>query len=45
VVLVSHGTTIQAATGLAIEPGEMVIVTPQGDGLFELKGKLLAAPR
>jgi broad specificity phosphatase PhoE len=43
-VLVSHGTTIQAVTGLAIEPGEMVIVTPQGDGLFELKGKLMPAP-
>jgi broad specificity phosphatase PhoE len=43
-VLVSHGTTIQAVTGIAVEPGEMLIVTPQGDGLFELKGKLMAAP-
>ena len=44
VVLVSHGTTILAVTGLSTEPGEMVIVTPQGEGLFELKGKLMAAP-
>ena len=43
-VLVSHGTTIQAVTGLTLEPGEMVIVTPQGDGHFELKGKLMAVP-
>ena len=43
-VLVSHGTTIQAVTGLATEPGEMVIVTPQGEGFFELKGKLMPAP-
>ena len=44
VVLVSHGTTIHAVTGLATEPGEMVIVTPQGDGIFELKGKLMPVP-
>jgi broad specificity phosphatase PhoE len=44
VVLVSHGTTIHAVTGVATEPGEMVIVTPQGDGVFELKGKFMPAP-
>jgi broad specificity phosphatase PhoE len=44
IVLISHGTTIQAVTGIATEPGEMVIVAPQGGGVFELKGKLLAAP-
>jgi broad specificity phosphatase PhoE len=44
IVMVSHGTTIEALTGLAIRPGEMVVVTPKGDGLFELQGKLMAAP-
>jgi broad specificity phosphatase PhoE len=43
-VLVSHGTTIHAVTGVATEPGEMVIVTPQGGGIFEFKGKLMPAP-
>ena len=40
VVLVSHGTTIAAATGVSVAPGEMVIVSPQGGGQFELKGRL-----
>lgn len=40
-VLVSHGTTIAAVTGISPEPGEMLIVSPQGDGQFELKGRLL----
>jgi broad specificity phosphatase PhoE len=44
VVLVSHGSTIDAVTGVATEPGEMVIVTPKGDGRFDLQGKLMAAP-
>ena len=44
VVLVSHGTTIHAVTGVATHPGEMVIVTPQGDGIFELRGKFMPAP-
>lgn len=43
-VLVSHGTTIHAVTGVATEPGEMVIVTPRGGGIFEFKGKLMPAP-
>ena len=41
IVLVSHGTTIAAVTGIAPQPGEMLIVRPQGDGQFELKGRLL----
>lgn len=41
IVLVSHGTTIAAVTGITPEPGEMLIVRPQGDGQFELKGRLL----
>lgn len=41
VVLVSHGTTIATLTGISPEPGEMLIVSPQGDGKFEVKGRLL----
>lgn len=39
-VLVSHGTTIRNAIGVDTAPGEMVIVTPQGDGRYEVRGKL-----
>jgi phosphohistidine phosphatase SixA len=46
IVLVSHGSTISAVTGILPEPGEMMIVRPLGEGKFELKGRLLvpAAP-
>lgn len=40
VVLVSHGTTIAAVTGVSTEPGEMVIVSPRGEGQFAVKGRL-----
>ena len=40
VILVSHGTTITGAPGLNGEPGEMIVVTPQCDGHFELRGRL-----
>lgn len=43
VVLVSHGTTIAAVTSVYAEPGDMIIVTPQGGGAFEYRGKLSAA--
>jgi broad specificity phosphatase PhoE len=43
VVLVSHGTTITMVTGISLEPGEMLIVNPQGDGKFEIKGRLAVA--
>ena len=39
-VLVSHGSTIQALTGVAPATGEMVVVTPQGGGRFSLAGRL-----
>jgi broad specificity phosphatase PhoE len=42
-ILVSHGTTITGVTGLNVEPGEMIVVTPQGDGHFELRGRLKPA--
>jgi broad specificity phosphatase PhoE len=40
VVLVSHGTTIANVTGITPEPGEMLVVTPQGEGNFALRGRL-----
>lgn len=43
VVLVSHGAIINAVAGIYPEPGEMLVVTPHGDGRFELRGRLVAA--
>jgi phosphohistidine phosphatase SixA len=40
VVLVSHGTTIAAVTGITPEAGEMLVITPQGEGNFQLMGRL-----
>jgi broad specificity phosphatase PhoE len=40
VVLVSHGSTIGALTGVSPDTGEMVIVTPQGGGRFAVAGRL-----
>jgi broad specificity phosphatase PhoE len=39
-VLVSHGSTIAALTGVSPDTGEMVIVTPQGGGKFTVAGRL-----
>jgi broad specificity phosphatase PhoE len=39
-VLVSHGSTIVALTGISPDTGEMVIVTPQGGGRFAVAGRL-----
>jgi broad specificity phosphatase PhoE len=41
-VLVSHGSTISALTGISPDPAEMVIVTPQGGGRFAVAGRLAA---
>jgi broad specificity phosphatase PhoE len=43
-VLVSHGSTISALTGVSPESAEMVIVTPQGGGRFVVAGRLSAQP-
>jgi len=40
VVLVSHGSTISALTGVMPAPAEMVVVTPQGTGRFTVAGRL-----
>jgi|SRR5688572_8915244 len=39
-VLISHGSTIQALTGVSPGTGEMVVLTPQGGGRFRLAGRL-----
>jgi len=39
-VLVSHGSTILALTGVNPDTAEMVIVTPQGEGRFAVAGRL-----
>jgi broad specificity phosphatase PhoE len=44
-VLVSHGSTIQALTGVSPGTGEMVVVTPQGDGKFAVVGRLAVPAR
>ena len=41
-VLVSHGSTIAALTGINPSPAEMVVVTPRGQGRFEVRGRLTA---
>ena len=40
-VLVSHGSTISALTGVSPDPAELVIVTPQGGGRFAVAGRLV----
>ncbi len=40
VVLVTHGSTIFALTGVSPEPAEMVILTPLGQGRFKVAGRL-----
>jgi len=44
-ILVSHGSTIVALTGVSPEPAEMVIVTPRAAGKFELAGRMTAYGR
>ena len=39
-VLVTHGSTIQAVTGINPDTAEMVIVTPQGGDRFAVAGRL-----
>jgi phosphohistidine phosphatase SixA len=39
-MLVTHGSTIAALTGINPAPAEMVVVTPQGAGRFAVAGRL-----
>jgi broad specificity phosphatase PhoE len=41
-VLVSHGSTIAALTGISPDTAEIVIVTPRGGGRFTIAGRLAA---
>ena len=41
-VMVSHGSTILALTGISPDMGEMVVLTPQGNGRFTVAGRLVA---
>ena len=42
-VLVSHGTTIEHALGVQMKPGDMLVITPQGGGTFQVRGKIEGA--
>ena len=44
-LLVSHGSTILALTGISPAPAEMVVLTPQGGGKFTVAGCLEAPAR
>jgi phosphohistidine phosphatase SixA len=44
-VLVSHGSTITALTGISPAAGEMVVLKPQGDGRFAVAGRLAVPGR
>ena len=39
-VMVTHGSTIHALTGISPATGEMVVLTPLGGGRFEIAGRL-----
>ncbi|MGC1172648.1 hypothetical protein [Polaromonas sp.] len=41
-VMVSHGSTIAALTGISPDTGEMVVLTPQGGGRFRVAGRMIA---
>jgi len=42
-VMVTHQVHVRAVTGIAPEPGEMVVLTPHGDGQFTVAGRLSPA--
>jgi len=39
-VMVSHGSTILALTGISVEPAEMVVLTPRAGERFKIAGRL-----
>lgn len=41
-VMVSHGSTILALTGISVEPAEMVVLTPHVGERFKIAGRLSA---
>jgi broad specificity phosphatase PhoE len=40
IVLVTHGSTVAALTGINPDTAEMVVLTPQGQGRFAVAGRL-----
>ena len=42
-MLVTHGFNIQALIGILPAPGEMILLTPEGNGKFRMAGRLVAA--
>ncbi len=44
VILVSQSSTIFAVTGINTKTGEMLVVTPKGDGNFALRSRFMPAP-
>lgn len=43
-ILVTHGSTTLAFTGVSPATAEMVIVTPERDGQFKVAGRIPVAP-
>lgn len=43
-VLVSHGSTIRAATGTYLGMGEFVVLTPRGNSKFDVAGTITVSP-
>jgi broad specificity phosphatase PhoE len=39
-VMVSHGSTILALTGISVEPAEMLVLTPRAGERFKIAGRL-----
>ena len=44
IILVTHGSTTLAFTGISPATAEMVIVTPAGDGTFKVAGRIPVPP-
>ncbi len=42
-IMVTHQLNVRAVTGLAPQPGEMVVLTPHGEGRFTVAGRLSPA--
>jgi hypothetical protein len=40
VVLVTHGFNIRALTAVSVVSGEMMVLTPKGNGTFGIAGRL-----
>jgi broad specificity phosphatase PhoE len=42
-ILVTHQFTIRVVTGVSVEEGEMLVLSPHGDGTFEILGRMAPA--